>query len=228
MTSSPFPEYPDRSTALVRGFRLTIRRARLLGALVAVVAGASGGIVIGGRGPLLVAPLVAATFAAVVGMCVPAASVPRPLRRAYEAYSWLGRWEIDRFVERTGGPVPVRHGDIEAWLASHPSTPEMRLPRVELLAFIGRVDEAREELAAGAGETPEDVLEEAIMADYVGWLAGDPTDRLAIEAATARLPAESDDRRAGEVAPALARARARARYVDGDEDWTESLAAVRP
>ena len=72
--------------------------------------------------------------------------------------------------ERTGGPVPVKPADIDFWLASTPSTPATQASRVEVLAFAGRYDDARAELAALRPTTPEELFEAASLRQYIDWL----------------------------------------------------------
>ena len=170
-------------------------------------------------------PLVAAPVAGAVATVVAFLLVPRRVHRAFEAYSWLGRLELDRFQERIGGPVLTNAEQIDAWLAAHPPTPAVALPRVELLAFVGRYDDARRELAT-LEPSPETAFERASLVQYIGWLeTGAPgVDELRRAAGLVSQGVEAY--RVADVTVALAEARDRS--VRGDPEWFAPLEAVRP
>ncbi len=176
--------------------------------------------------PPVIAPLLVALVAAVIATAVGLFAIPRPLGRAFESFSWLGRAEVVRFEARTGGPVPTDPEDIDHWLATTPATPSTGLPRVEMLAFVGRFDDARSELAAlGPGTTPFDAYERASLTQYVGWLDMGAPGLTALKAAVDALPADSRERRMGEVNVALGQARILA--MASDPAWFAPLEAVR-
>jgi hypothetical protein len=228
MTDRGLEGLPDRSVAMVRAFSPALDRALLVGGAIAVVVAILLMPFIAGRLPSAVAalePLLTALVAAVLGILAALTTFPGNVRRAFEAYSWLGRTEMDRFAQRTGGPVPVKPPDIERWLAATPSTPATRLARIEVLAFVGRRDEARAELATIESGSAEDAFELASLRQYIDWLDGGPLDTAELASAAARLPAGSTDRSMGDVNVALAEARERS--IRHDPAWFVPLEMVR-
>ena len=223
MTTDELQTFPDRSVAMIRAFSL-LERALLICAAVAVVIA------------VLVTPFVAdrlpaaqvgvAAVGALLGVAAAYLSVPTGIRRAFEAYSWLGRTEMDRFAERTGTTVPTKSADIERWLASTPATPATRMGRIEVLAFIGRYEEAGAELADVQPTTPAERFEAASLRQYIDWLATGQNDTTDLSFAAAELPRGSLERRMADVNLALADARVR--WMARDPAWSQSLQAVRP
>ena len=112
-------------------------------------------------------PIVTATVGALVGTIAAFLSFPARLRRTFEAYSWLGRTEIDRFAERTGGPVPVKPDDVERWLATTPSTAATRLARGEVPAPWAATTRPRP-IQTVEGGSPEEAMELASLRQYIG------------------------------------------------------------
>ena len=210
---------------MLRAFAPALDRALLIsGAIAVTVAIVLRTLFVNGT-PDTIGPPVMALVGAAVGVVAAFLSVPRGLRRAFEAYSWLGRTEIERFKARTGGPVPTKPDEIEAWLASTPSTPPTKLGRVEVLAFVGRFSEANAELDDVDATTPEERFETESLRQYIDWLATGSVDYSALAAAVDRLPPGSVARRMGAVNVALAEARVR--NMAGDPDWSGPLEAVR-
>jgi hypothetical protein len=213
--------------ALVRSFGHTRDRATSFGmvaALLTTIALIVASFLIAGVPPILL-PLIVGLVAAVVGVAIARLELPGHWLRAWEAYSWLGRRELDRVTANTGARLPTRVEDMEAWLAATPSSPVMRLPRGEVLAFLGHFDEARHELAMVPPDEPDIRLQIAGLRQYVDWLEHGEVALDDLRAATEAMPASSDGRREGEVMVATADARGRA--VTGDLAWFEPLTAVR-
>jgi hypothetical protein len=226
MTRQLIKELPERSTPLVRGFGRVLDRASLVGGVVAVVVAWFVSLYFLSRVPFILAPPIGAVAGTIVGLAVARLLVPTGLLRAYEAFSWLGRSEMDRFTARTGSRVPVNRADIERWLAENPPTPPMQVGRIEFLAFVGRLDEARTELDALEVTGVDVAFERASLVQYVGWLTdGDPRIE-EFRAAIAELPLDAHYRHAADVT--VATAEARDRYVRADAAWSRSLQAVRP
>jgi hypothetical protein len=226
MADSSLDAFPDRSVAMVRAFSPALERALLICGAIAVVVAILGTPLVVGRVPDALAPVITAAIGGLVGMAVAYLSVPNGLRRSFESYSWLGRTEMDRFTERTGGPVPVKPADIDFWLASTPSTPATQASRVEVLAFAGRYDDARAELAALRPTTPEELFEAASLRQYIDWLETGSVDYSQLAAAVERLPRGSLARCMGDVNVALAEARIR--FVARDPAWSMTLQTARP
>ena len=222
---------PPRSTAIVQGFGRPLNRSLLIGgAATVVLVTALVAVGVGERLGWVLAPFVMSAIGAVVGVVVAILILPRRIRRAFETYSWLGHAEVERFKERTGSAVPTKVTAMEQWLTANPATPAMRLPRIELLAFLGRFGEARDELdvaiAASSDADTEAAFEIATLRQYIDWLELGSTDLTALRTAAAALPSRAELRRAGDVT--LAVSEARIRLVDRDPDWTAPLEAERP
>jgi hypothetical protein len=141
-------------------------------------------------------------------------------RRAFEAFSWLGEWELAR-AKRVGGRVPVSRDDAIDWLVEHPMGPiamadELPL-RIEIELLAGRRDEARALLGQLPTATPWERFELAALRDLVDWRAGgDGYLELMRESARDILPADGDERLRAEVTIAVAEVRRR--MADGRAD----------
>jgi hypothetical protein len=226
MANRDLDALPERSVALVRAFGASLNRSVIIGGVVAFVLAivmTASGIV--DRYVLMIAPFLIAVIAAIAGVVAAIATIPPRLRRAFEAFSWLGHAEVQTFKARTGAAVPTKVQGMKAWLASTPSTPTMRLPRVELLGFIGRHGEARAELDAATEIDPASTFEIATLRHYLDWLEHGSTDLSRLREAADRLPAGSEARRSSAVTLALAEARIR--FIHGEPGWASSLEAVR-
>jgi hypothetical protein len=228
---STLARLPPRSVAIVQGFGRPLNRALLIGGTVTVVVvTALVAVGVGERLGWVLAPIVMAAVGALVGVVVAILVLPRRIRRAFEAYSWQGHAEVERFKERTGGPVPTKMDAMEQWLAANPATPAMRLPRIEILAFLGRFSQAKDELdvaiAANPEADPETALEIESLRQYIDWLELGSTDLTGLRAAAAELPSGSELQQSAAVTVAIGEARIR--LVDRDPNWTAPLEAVRP
>lgn len=230
MANRDLDALPERSMALARVFTRPLNRAVITGGVVTALLGATLTITgIGDRVDASFGAIVIAALSALIGVAIGIATVPPRVRRAFEAYSWLGHAERQQFRERTGGPVPGKVAAMVDWLATTPSTPTMRLPRIELLAFVGRFEEARAELALAAATDsaaePEVAFELASLAQYIDWIEHGTTDVRAMREATERLPMNSLARLQAEVTLAIAAARPLAQ--EAGADWKPPLEAVR-
>ena len=226
MTDTSLDAFPDRSVAMVRAFSPVLERALLIDGAIAVVIAILATPLIADTLPFPLGPIVIAAVGALLGTVAAYLSVPADLRRAFESYSWLGRTEMDRFKARTGGPVPVKPDDIERWLASTPSTSATRMARIEVLAFVGRYDDARRELDTLGPTTPEDRFEAASLRQYIDWLESGVSDTAELASTTAALPSGSPARRMAEVTLALTDARVG--FTQRDRGWSAALLEVRP
>jgi hypothetical protein len=216
---------PARTVAMVHAFSPMLNRALLVGATLAIVVAILMTPLVADRMPSPFQPLVTAVAGALVGIVAAFLSFPTRLRRSFEAYSWLGRTETDRFVERTGGPVPLKPDDIERWLSTTPSMSATRLARAEVLAFVGRYDEARAEIGADEISSPEVAMELASLRQYIGWLEDGTADLEELTAAAARLPTGSTSRAIAKVTIALAEARRG--FMARDPAWFVPLESAR-
>jgi hypothetical protein len=173
-------------------------------------------------------------IAAVVGTEAYVRSMPPRSRKAFEAFSWLGEWELARARQITGGSVSTSRDDAIRWLAERPERVD-RLDdaalRVEVLLLAEQLEGAARlvERMDARADTPWERFEVAALRDLVGWRAGGDGDLAAMDAAAeAILPQDSDDRLRAEVTVAVARVRRR--MADGRAtagDAVEPLLDVR-
>jgi hypothetical protein len=173
-------------------------------------------------------------IAAVIGTEAYVRSMPPRSRKAFEAFSWLGEWELARARQITGRSVPTSRDDAVRWLAERPERVD-RLDdaalRVEVLLLAEQLEEAARlvERMDARADTPWEQFEVAALRDLVGWRAGGDGDLMAMDAAAeAILPRDSDDRLRAEVTVAVARVRRR--MADGRTtagDAVEPLLDVR-
>jgi hypothetical protein len=150
-------------------------------------------------------------------------AMPLPAREAFEAFSWLGEWELAQVRAATGGGVPTDATSARRWLEAHPETPENRWIRVEMLTFVQRYDDAQAAAERMPDSTPLERFDRAVNLDFVDWFRGGDGDLAGIEAAAAELmPADGDDRLRAEVVIAIAKVR---RLMAAGED---PIAAGQP
>ena len=226
MTARIARDYPERSTAMLRGFGGPLDRSAIVGVVVCVVATV---IVSIAARPIVrvdLAPLVGAVAGAVVGLVVARLAIPAGLYKAYETFSWMGRAEVDRFESRTGGKVPLRRPDQERWLVDHPPASAYEISRIEVLAFLGYLDQAREELQDVAATDPSTAFERASLVQYIDWLSDGDSRLDALRATLAGLDLEGRQRLEAEVMIGVADARER--FMRGETDWWRPLEIARP
>jgi hypothetical protein len=156
-------------------------------------------------------------------------AMPARSRRAFEAFSWLGEWELQQAAATTSGSVPTSPAAAGDWLASHPETPENRWLRVDVLLLAKRFDEAKVAAEQMPDVTPEDRWARAQALDSVDWRAGGEGDIAGMRAAAAELqPADGEDRLRAEVS--IATSEVLRRMADGRSapgDALEPLLEVR-
>jgi hypothetical protein len=210
---------------MIRAFSPALNRSLLVGGALAIAVGILGTPLLATRLPTPLEVIVAGVFGGLIGLLAAYLAFPTTVRRAYETFSWLGRTEVDRFQRRTGGPVPAKPDDIDRWLATTRATSSTRLPRTEILAFIGRYDEARAEMAAAPVDSSEDAAELASLRHYIEWLEHGTIDMSELAAAAGALPPGTEGRAMAAVTIALAEARDR--FVRRDPTWAEPLESAR-
>jgi hypothetical protein len=169
---------------------------------------------------MLAAPL---TYAWVVTeLWYPALGRMRPL---WEGMAVVGNPEIRRFREATGGPVPSSKRAMNAWLDHNPERPEIRGQRAELLATLGRLDEARGVASRMETGTDRARFEQHSMQAWIDWLAGGPLDVSALRDGAERVGAEaSEDRTQARAMVAVLETRD---LLAQGKAWTGPLTAVR-
>jgi hypothetical protein len=129
---------------------------------------------------------------------------PPRARRAYEAFSWLGEWELARVRTLTGLSVPTSPAAAGTWMRTLPERPDTDWLRVEVLCLLGRVDDARVVASRMPADTPYERFERTHAIDLVEWLAGGPGDPDAVRAAAEAVgDPEADERLRADVAVAL-------------------------
>jgi hypothetical protein len=138
---------------------------------------------------------------------------PRRARPAWETFAYVGSAEQARWRRETGSPVPNTEGKIHAWLRNNEERPETRWAHAELLALVGRLEEARAMAERIEPTTPAQEFERLMALDYIDWIDGAQIDHAArFRAAELIGSPESEERlmARGMATHALARARAEA------------------
>jgi hypothetical protein len=158
--------------------------------------------------PSLVSALISVVLAAIVATEAYIRAMPSRSRRAFEAFSWLGEWELGQVRRATGGGVPKTGWAARRWLRSHPERPEDGWFRVEVLLLADDLEGAHE-LADGLPDgTPEERFERASAQKLVDWRSGGSGTLDAVEAAAAALESpDGDAHLRAEVSIAAARVR---------------------
>ncbi len=152
---------------------------------------------------------------------------PARVRKAYEAFSWLGEWELDRAREANPHGVPTSPPAAERWLRDLPERPDTRWIRVEVLALLMRLDEARQVAETMPAGTAWERFERISSLDLIDWLAGSEGHPRALQAAAEEVRADGPEMHLrAEVAVAV---RAVARHVaeHGPEHALGPLVEVR-
>lgn len=150
-------------------------------------------------------------------------AIPRPVRRAIEAFGYLGEWELQRAQAFDASGIATPDA-ARSWLATHPEQPDDRWLRWELLLLADEPDEAAAVAARIPDDTPYDRFERAYAIDRVTWSQGGSSDHTELRAlAEAVGPSSDEDRRHAEVAVAVAIAKDLA--ADGADPLPPLLAA---
>ena len=220
------PSFAPRGMLMAGAFGGAVRRSitRGLGAAV-VVAGVVGVATSGG--PLAMTIVIATAGAIVAGLAVAILVFPRRARLAFEAYSWLGRRELNRFHARTASSAPADPAAAAAWISEHPRSPATATARIELLAMLDRIAEAEAELALLPPPADDDErVEQAGLRTFVTFVATGRLEQGDLEALAGGLDPRSGAGR--EAATILALGEARLRRDRDDPSWPDPLIAVRP
>jgi hypothetical protein len=147
-------------------------------------------------------------------------------RRAFEAFVWLGEWELARFGELIGGPAPITITGMKRYVRNNPERAEDRWIRADILSATGDLAGARVMAAGIPDDTPYGRVERIAAMSYVDWLSGGPGSTAGLREATEAIqPVDSDERLRAEVAVAVAEVRIR--VAAEDEDPAAPLRAVR-
>ena len=194
-------------------------------AFVATIAGVA---VVGLLGlPFPAEPIAQVAVGTLVGSEARILVRPTRSRRAFEAFSWLGEWEMARVKAATGRSAPGTRRGAEQFLAGVPATPENGWMRVELLLFLDRDAEARAAADAMPARTAAERFERAYAVDMADWIPGGPGTPTALAEALAGLTGEDEDTRLrADVSMAIREARLVA-AERGREAALEPLLRVR-
>ena len=221
------PPSASRLRLLPEAFGRSITRATLIGLVVAFVVTSIVPVIVplDDRLGLLALPVWAFALA-VLGTAIWPLAMHPSIRAAFGTFSWLGRWERDRFRMLTGSSVPTSEAAVRQWLTDHPEAGYGGYARMEMLAFIGDYERARRELA-GFGE-PSDAADATERISLAAWLDQMETgtfDPGPLRAAIKTVP-DGPARWRAEIALALLETRRR--LGEGGQRWWEPLAAIRP
>jgi hypothetical protein len=220
------PAFHPRGTLVATALGGPLKRASWVAGISASLLVLLLSTVVDGQSSILVVP-VAAAIAAITGAILAAATMPPKSRRAFETFAWLGRREMTRFAGRTGTPVPTDPAAVERWLQDNPFTSATAFGRLELLAMLGRTDEAAAEQALMPPPTTDaELVEQALARRFTLFIATGTADESELDALEARLPPETE--LGLELLVARAIGESRSRLAAGRDDWRDPLLAVRP
>jgi hypothetical protein len=170
---------------------------------------------------------VAGVLVAWAACCIAFVMVRRPQdRRAWEAFTWLGEWELDRYRAIVGGPALPSRDDFRKWLKASPDRPELGWIRTELFVMEQEFDKARAAAEAMPVETPNERVEREAAFASIDWYSGGPGDTTGLRAATAEIvPGDGEERLRAEVN--LAAAEVRRLLGVGDADPVRPMRELR-
>jgi hypothetical protein len=219
--------YHPRAVVMVHAFGPRMRHASVAGLVAGVTTAVVLGVALSGALHGLATMALVTIGTVLAGTAAAFMAVPRPLRRAFEAYSWLGRRETIRFRATTASPVPLGAPAVRDWLAANPVSPITGEARVELLVAIGQFAQARAEFEALP--RPATDLERVGRAGLRTWgevVATGEVDLGAFDAAVASVAPGSEAALEATVVRALAQSRVAS--LRGDPDALRPLRDVRP
>lgn len=125
--------------------------------------------------------------------------IPKRVRGAMEAQTWIGERQLRAWQRATGSlpnQLPPSDPDTaQAWLDAHPETETSRAARAEVLLLARRFDEARATIARIDGGEPLDRIARADLAATADFLEGRDVDVEPLRRAAAA--AQGDDRLEG-------------------------------
>jgi hypothetical protein len=186
--------------------------------IAAFVATVLGVAIVGVIGlPFPAGPVAQVAVGALVGSEARILVRPARSKRAFEAFAWLGEWEMARIKAETGRTVPGTRWGMERFLASVATTPENAWMRVELLLYLDRYAEARAAAESMPAGTPAERFDRAYAIDMADWIPGGTGIPEALEEALAGLTdVDEDTRLRAEVSMAIREARLIAAERDRD------------
>jgi len=173
--------------------------------------------------PVLVRAVIAVMLFVSSATAIALIFVPRRLLAAWEAFAWIGRWEVDRWDDVGGGRLPRSVDAARRWLEGHPSADDLQPQRVELLVWTKAFDDARAVVETMPETTAWDRFERSLLDDFVTWSAGGMSDLGAVQGAADAID-DPEDRLRAEAMIAVARAK---RRLGTAHDALEPLVAFR-
>jgi hypothetical protein len=185
-------------------------------------------LIASGQHPIAVIAIVAvgAIATGVVAAFANAFARPPTTRRAFEAFVYLGEWEMDRVQRLAQRPFTPSVGAMRKLIEGMEESPETRWLRVELLTTSGDLDGARAMAERMPGTTAYQRLERQAALVLLDWLAGGSGDPAPVRDALDEIEPEAVvPRRCAEVV--LACTEVRYRVGRGDSDPTEPLRIAR-
>jgi hypothetical protein len=148
-------------------------------------------------------------------------SFPADARAAWAGFAYVGHIEQERWRATTGTEPPHSDTMFRQWLSDNIERPETRWAHAELLAVVGRLEEARTMAARIEADTPAEAFDRDSMLTYIDWIDGQQVDlEERIRLAETIGASGSPERLFARGAAALALARERA-ATNGD--WMTPL-----
>jgi hypothetical protein len=220
------PAFHPRGLLVATALGGPLNRANWVAGIGAVLLTIVLSAVLDGGDAILLVPFIAAV-AAIAGTTLAAVTMPPRSRRAFETFAWLGSREIRRFQARTGTKVPTDPAAAQRWLEANPRSSATAYGRLELLAMLGRTDEAAAEQAMLPPPTTDgDAVEQALARRFTAFIATGTADESELDALEARIGPETGLGLELRVARAIGEARSR--LAQARDDWRDPLLAVRP
>jgi len=162
-----------------------------------------------------------------LGLGVLWVATPRRVVDAHGVMRWLVDAERRMWRERFGRRLPRIVFNLRQLLDWLPDG-ALSLPlRIEVLAAMGRVDEARDELARLPSETAEERATEAELATFIAWCEG-TVDEAAVDRWAQELPGIEDPSARLRLRVSYAVSEARRASISRDPAAVDHLLAVRP
>ena len=177
--------------------------------------------------PFPLEPIAQVGLATLAGNATRIVARPARARRAYEAFSWLAEWEVARVRQLTGMGPPLTKRGAATWYEKVPRRPDTAWIRVEILALLERLDEARAVVDEMPTGTPYERFERAHAIEFLDWMAGRTDgDPASLEAAAAEIDPSDEGHLRARVAIAIREA-ARIAADRGPELALEPLLRIR-
>jgi hypothetical protein len=220
------PAFHPRGVLVSRALGGPLNRVNWVAGISAVLFVLALSTILGAGSPFLLLPVLAA-IGAIAGVTLGVATMPAKSRRAFETFAWLGRREMNRFEARTGTKVPTTPETAQRWLEANPRSSATAFGRLELLAMLGRTNEAAAEQALLPSPTTDsEAVEQALARCFTAFIASGTVDESELDGLQAGL--RPDTELVLELLVGRAILEARGRLAQGREDWRDPLVAVRP